>query len=48
VRVLTHDKVSVEVKDTLKTLHGQLDPLSLQVKLAGLKKELERRLLKSN
>lgn len=45
VRVLEHDSVSAEVKDTLRALHDTLDPLQLQIKLAGLKMELERKLL---
>lgn len=45
-RVLESDPVSKKDKANLRKLHARLDPLSLQVKLATLKKELEKTLSK--
>lgn len=46
VRVQEQTTVSEEVKNKLSTTHATLDPLNLQIELARLKKELERKLLK--
>lgn len=46
VRVLAQGSVSEERKAELRDIHTKLDPLSLQIELAKLKLELERKLLR--
>jgi hypothetical protein len=45
-RVLEQVAVSADTKTKLRAIHSTLDPLSLQLELAKLKKELEQKLLR--